>query len=518
MMKNTFLLSTILLIVAFSGCNNNKNSEESLASSSIQLASTPFLHGVASGDPLGKAVIIWTRVSVDTQSTATVKWSIAKDKEFKEILQSDYLTTDASKDFTVKVDVQKLKSNTYYYYKFELGDYSSLIGRTKTTPLGDKEATKVRLAVVSCSNFEAGYFNSYAKLAEKPNIDAVLHLGDYIYEYGPGTYGDTTISRKHLPAKEIITLDDYRTRYAQYRTDQMLQRAHQVHPFITIWDDHEIMNNAYMEGGQNHNEGEGDFSDRKSVAKQVYYEWMPIRDSKTLYRKFTFGDITSLLMLDERLAGRTEPVKNADSPNYGDQERTMLGQKQFDWMIKNLKESEQTWKVLGNQVIFSDVNIAPIYGAEFPKNMDAWDGYPAEKRKIIDAIKENNIKDIVFVSGDTHCSWAFEVPVSPGNYNPRTSEGVVAVEFGTPGLTSANLDEYRTMEDVKAAEQKMHVANKHLKYIDTHSQGYFILEMGSSQSQVDYYYMDRINTESENEIKGQSIILRKGRSQLVMGK
>jgi alkaline phosphatase D len=518
MMKNTLLLSIILLIVVFSSCNNNENSEEALASSNIQLATTPFLHGVASGDPLGKAVIIWTRVSVDTQSYATVKWSMAKDEAFKEVVKSDYTITDASKDFTIKVDVQGLESNTYYYYKFELGDYSSPIGRTKTTPVGDKEVSQVRLAVVSCSNYEAGYFNSYAKLAEKPDIDAVLHLGDYIYEYGPGTYGDTTIPRQHLPAKEIITLDDYRTRYAQYRTDKMLQRAHQVHPFITIWDDHEIMNNAYMDGGENHNEGEGDYSDRKSVAKQVYYEWMPIRESKTLYRKFEFGNITTLLMLDERLAGRTEPVDNKDNPNYGDEKRTMLGQEQFDWLVKNLKESEQAWKVLGNQVIFSDVNVAPIYGPEFPKNMDAWDGYPAEKQKIINAIKENNIKDIVFVSGDTHCSWAFEVPISPDNYNPRTSEGVVAVEFGTPGLTSANLDEYRSMEEVKAAEQKMHTANKHLKYLDTHSQGYFIFDMTFNLSQVDYYYIDKINTESETEIKGKSIILRKGRSQLVMGK
>lgn len=517
-MKNILLFSSLLIILAFSSCTNEENKEAAMASVNIQLTSTPFLHGVASGDPLADAVIIWTRVSVDTQSSATVKWSIATDMEFKEIIQSDYAVTDASKDFTVKVDVKELKSNSYYYYKFELGTYSSPIGRTKTTPKGNLEASQVRLAVVSCSNYEAGYFNSYAKLAEKPNIDAVLHLGDYIYEYGPGTYGDTTIPRKHVPAKEILTLEDYRMRYAQYRTDGMLQKAHQAHPFITIWDDHEIMNNAYIDGGENHNEGEGDYKVRKSIAKQVYYEWMPIRESETLYRKFVFGNITTLLMLDERLAGRTEPVENPNNPNYANEERTMLGQEQFDWLAKNLKESQQIWKVLGNQVIFSDVNIAPMYGPDFPKNMDAWDGYPAEKRKIINTIKDNDIKDVVFVSGDTHCSWAFEVPTSPNNYNPRTSEGVVAVEFGTPGLTSANLDEYRGMEEVKSTEQKMHAANKHLKYLDTHSQGYFILDMTFNQSQVDFYYIDKINTESENEVKGKSIILRKGRSQLVMGR
>jgi alkaline phosphatase D len=510
--KNILFPLAILWMISFSNCNNNKVSAES---NEIQLAENPFQHGVASGDPLATAVIIWTRVSVDTASSATVKWTLAKDMDFKEIVQTDFVKTSADKDYTVKVDVKNLKSNSYYYYKFELGGYTSVIGRTKTTPFGDKEAVKVRLAVVSCSNYEAGYFNSYKTLANQTEIDAVLHLGDYIYEYGPGTYGDTTIPRKHIPAKEIITLEDYRARYGQYRSDKSLQRAHQAHPFISIWDDHEISNNAYVGGAENHSDEEGDYHQRKSIAKQVYYEWMPIRESATLYRQFTFGHLATLFMLDERLAGRTEPVDNKDNPNYNGEERSMLGKEQYNWLVDNLKKSKEVWKVLGNQVIFSDVNIEPVYGPSFPKNMDAWDGYPAEKRRLLTAIRDNKIKDIVFVSGDTHCSWAFEVPFNMNSYNPRMSDNTVAVEFGTPGLTSANLDESRTVEEVLEAEKKILGANKHLKYADFRNQGYFILEMNESQSKVDYFYIDKINTESETEVLGKSVMLVKGRSQLV---
>jgi alkaline phosphatase D len=457
-------------------------------------------------------VIIWTRITADSLGETNVKWQVAQDLEFKKIVKKGKVITNADQDYTIKVDVTGLKENSYYYYRFQLGGFDSPVGRTKTTPA--KAAESVKLGVVSCSNYEAGYFNAYATLADK-DLDAVLHLGDYIYEYQPDHYGDKTLPRKHQPAKEIITLDEYRQRYSQYRQDADLQRVHQLHPFITIWDDHEITNNAHVTGAENHNDGEGDFEARKAAARKAYYEWMPIRESEKLYRKISFGRIADVLMLDERLEGRSQQADSIQAKEYYNEQRTMLGEEQLNWLVDKMKNSKARWKIIGNQVIFADVNIAPISGENRPKNMDAWDGYPIEKANLIDAITKNQIKDIVFVTGDTHCSWAFEVPTNVSQYDPRTSSNTIAVEFGTPGITSANLDEYRPMNEVLDTEQKMRQANRHLKYVDLHSQGYFILTMTQFDCTADYYYIDRINSPSKNERKAKSYTVRRGKSQVL---
>lgn len=531
-MKKSILWSSLILLLGMAiGCQNTENNALAEASANIQLAEQPFRHGVASGDPLAEAVIIWTRVSVDTNRAATVKWTMATDLEFTKIVKTGYVETTAERDFTVKIDVTDLTANTTYFYKFELGGFISPIGRTKTAPkTGENKVAQqnknavatqaalatVRLAVVSCSNYEAGYYNAFAQLAKKENIDAVLHLGDYIYEYAPGVYGDTTLNRKHLPAKEIVTLSDYRTRYAQYRTDEDMQRVHQVHPFITIWDDHEIANNAHKTGGENHQAEEGDYEARKAAAKKAYYEWMPIREGEQLYRQFAFGDIVELFMLDERLEGRSAPAENQADKEFNNEQRSMLGKTQQDWLIENLKTTKAQWKVIGNQVIFSDLNTSKLWGDEL--NMDAWDGYPAAKQALVNGIADNNIKDVVFVSGDTHCSWAFEVLKDKKTYNPRMGEGVIAVEFGTPGITSSNLDEYRPLEAVLETEKEVLAMNPHLKYVDLHSQGYFILNLTKTQAIAAYYYMDKINAPSSGETLGKTVITRRGSSQLILGK
>ena len=496
------LFSALLLIVS---CQNKEE----------PLAENPFQHGVASGDPLADAVILWTRVTGDSLGEATVKWKIATDIHFKKVVQKGESTTSADRDYTVKVDAKDLAANTYFYYQFDFGGYSSPIGRTKTT--ANEDVNRVKLAVVSCSNYEAGYYNAYARLAQKEGIDAVLHLGDYIYEYQPGGYGDTTLDRKHLPAKEIITLEDYRIRYAQYRSDMDLQQVHQVHPFINIWDDHEIANNANIENAQNHDESEGDYQARAAAAKQAFHEWLPVRESEKHYRKFEFGQLVTLLMLDERLEGRSIQVKDKNDENFASEERSMLGETQFNWLVQNLNESTAQWKVLGNQVMFSDWVISPISGKERPLNMDAWDGYPAEKKRLIKAFQDNDIKDVVFVTGDSHASWAFEVTSNAANYDPRTSNGTVAVEFGTPSITSANLGTYRPADVVKEAEMNMRKVNRHLKYVDMSKNGYFILDMDLGEVRADFYYVDKVNAPSTMEEKGVTFIKRRGSNQLVRG-
>jgi len=248
----------------------------------------PFYHGVASGDPLPDAIVIWTRVTPEEElPIIEVKWEISTDKAFGNIIQSGLFTTDPERDYTVKIDVSGLDSGYQYYYRFQALGSTSITGKTKTA---SQDAAELNLAVVSCSNYEWGYFNAYGDIARQSDLDAVVHLGDYIYEYGPGKYGDTTIGRFNLPAKEIITLPDYRTRYSLYRLDEDLRNAHSSHPFINIWDDHEIANDSYQDGAQNHQEDEGSYEDRKAAAVKAYYEWLPIRENGELYRSFQYGD------------------------------------------------------------------------------------------------------------------------------------------------------------------------------------------------------------------------------------
>ncbi len=467
----------------------------------------PFYHNVASGDPLANSVIIWTRVTPENVGEVAVKWAISTNADLSEPVQSGAITTDDSKDYTVKIDAQGLNPNTTYYYQFEALNGKSPIGRTKTA--AKETQVPVKLAVISCTNYEAGYYNALAKLAERDDLNAVVHLGDYIYEYGPGTYGDTTLDRKHLPAKEIISLADYRTRYAQYRLDKDFQKAHQMHPFITIWDDHEVANNVYKSGAQNHQPEDGDFMTRKEAAKQAYFEWLPVRDNATkdIYRTVNFGNTVDLIMLDERLTGRTAPVDSVGQADFNDTNRTMLGAEQLAWFKNQLTTSDATWKIIGNQVIFSPCDISGL-GFGSPVNLDAWDGYPYERNQIGKFIGDNKIENVIITAGDTHSSWAFEVPSEDG-------KDAIAIEFGTPSITSSNSDERTPVDKVVLAEKLLTTINPHLKYTDLKNHGYLILSMTPEEAVAEWYYVDKLNAPSDKEMLGKKYVVKSGVNQLV---
>jgi len=455
----------------------------------------PFYHGVASGDPLTDRVILWTRVTPqDSLPEINVAWEIATDERFENIVNRGTTITNPIKDYTVKVDAEGLDAGTSYFYRFHALGTSSMTGRTKTASTTTSE---IRFGVVSCSNYEWGFFNSYGALAQE-NLDAIIHLGDYIYEYGPGSYGDSTIGRKHIPAKEIITLQDYRSRYSQYRLDKDLMAAHANHPFINIWDDHEVANNSYKDGAQNHQDDEGSYEERKQVARQVYYEWIPIREGDKHYRHFKFGNMADLIMLDERLEGRTYIADSLSDPSLADSSRTMLGMEQRNWFISQLRNSEAKWKVIGNQVIFSYLN----WGHEtFNINLDSWDGYPIEQQIIADVIKE--LDDVVFVTGDTHTAWAFEVTNKPfDSYNQETGDGAIAVEFGTTSINSANSNEMFADSLVRLHEQKIvgTEINPHLKWANMRDHGYLILSLQEDQATATWKFVETL-TEPSLSIK-----------------
>ncbi len=278
-----------------------------------------FTHGVASGDPLADRVILWTRVipANGEARRVSVQWQMSQSVDFEQISASGSAAASPQSDYTVKIDAGRLSANTSYYYRFTCEGASSPVGKTKTLPETGTE--DVKLAVVSCSNYPQGYFHVYREVAKR-EYGAVLHLGDYIYEYPAGTYSNEDMTKNHgrqvAPKGEVIALEDYRTRYGLYRSDPDLQAAHAAHPFICIWDDHEIANDSWRTGAENHNDGEGDYGDRKKAALRAYHEWLPIRsnprgDQNVIYRSFEFGDLATLIMLDTRIVGRDKPLNYA---------------------------------------------------------------------------------------------------------------------------------------------------------------------------------------------------------------
>jgi len=509
----------------------------------------PFYHGVASGDPLSDRVIIWTRVTPESEGPVDVKYYMATDVEMTNVVTSGTFMTDSDRDYTVKIDVTGLEAGTTYYYMFEALDAKSIIGRTRTAPEGGVD--HLRFAVVSCSNYQAGYFSAYGRIADRADLDAVIHLGDYIYEYsatGDDFYGDEGLrnegKRLHFPDKEILTLEDYRNRYSQYRLDPDLRRAHQQHPFITVWDDHESANDAYEEGAENHNPGEGEWTERKAISRQVYSEWIPIRgDLNTipLYRTIQYGDLMDLIMIDTRLEARELQEMSVLSSELYNEDRTILGETQKQWLKDQLSNSTATWKVVGNQVIFSDFNVwwagAPGSGltAEGAESLflDIWDGYPAERDELINFISDNDIDNTVILTGDFHSSFAYDVALEPialtgGNplaaiagsvpvpvtptYDPVTGAGSVAIEFATPSVNSANFDE--NTDPATAAGLQFQInrpisapglpfdglnPNPNMKYTDLIRHGYFILDVKPERTQANYYYVNDILTPDSGE-------------------
>lgn len=507
----------------------------------------PFYHGVASGDPSETGFVIWTRITPDNNQTSiSGKYFIATDTMFNTPIQSGVFTADQNSDFTTKIVINGLNPGTTYYYYFQALNGNSLIGRAKTCPSG-ASVDHLKFAIVSCSNYEGGFFNAYRNIAERNDIDAVIHLGDYIYEYGAGTYGNQLPDRVNEPATEIITLADYRTRFSLYRLDEALIRLHQQHTFINIWDDHESANDSYTDGAQNHQANEGLWETRKAISKQVYFEWMPIRDNaeKSIYKKIAYGNLCDVFMLDTRLEGRVEPPPAFDSPDVP--VRTMISPSQFQWLTNGLKQSTAHWKVIGNQVLFSTFNVgfAAGFGDGVPDltNIDSirateslfidnWESYPTQRNSIIDTLRLNNIDNVVIVSGDSHCSWAFDVtqqavlyPLAiaqnipqPNPYNaatgqgytPATGQGSWAVELGTPSISSPNFDESVGAAATAQFEFLMNNPfpgvganyNPHLKYVDLDRHGYFILDLKASGAQADYYYVPTVNQDTTGETFG----------------
>lgn len=549
--KSLFGFGALSLSVGFTGCNDSSDQE----SSTLKVN---FEHGVASGDPLKDRVILWTRLTPnDSSARLQVTWQIALDDQFKQIVKTDKVTTAASQDFTVKVDATGLIPDQSYFYRFIFGDKISPVGRTKTLPTS---TFKVSFAVCSCSNYPAGYFYVYREMA-KQNVDVIIHLGDYIYEYGATGYATEEAKElgRTLPAdndKEIIKLDDYRKRYALYREDLDLQAAHQRHPFIVIWDDHELANDTWREGAENHTEetpqakNEGKFLERKLAALQAYFEWMPIRpvdDQHTkIYRQFDFGNLVQLTMLDTRIIARDEQLDYANymtttgldiarfQADLTNPVRTLMGYTQRDWLLGKLQQSTATWNVLGQQILMTkmlvpaellfalaeitsgnpsdetlekmNAQIAELITLKIrlqkgdptltaqekarvltvaPYNLDAWDGYFAEREILYGTLAQLK-KKVVVLAGDTHNAWSSNLYSKDGAF--------VGVELATSSVSSPGLEKYLNipLAQLQQFEFAFNTLIDELNYCNLNQRGYLMVQFDETQVQSQWIYLDSI--------------------------
>lgn len=462
-----------------------------------------FEHGVASGDPTSSAIILWTRVSPAADGPVEVWWEMALDAEFDDRTAQGTVETDASSDYTVKVDATDLVWGREYFFRFFAEGRQSPIGRTRLAPASD-EAAQLRFGVCSCSNYGFGFFHAYRNMAARADLDAVIHLGDYFYEYENGVFPAPERQLRTLePPTETITLDDYRTRLSLYRRDPDLQELHRQHPFIVVWDDHETANNSWLGGAENHTPDEGDWDERVAAARQAFFEWIPIRDNEgnRIYRSLQYGDLADIIMLDTRIEGREEQggvlLYEADDPSLPDD---LLGSEQEAWLFDQLSNSEATWKVLGNQVVMSRWQLAPTQLA----NDDQWTGYPGSRSRLMDHLRDEEISNVIVLTGDVHSSWAMDVTVGDGSYDPATQDGAVAVEFVCPGITSPG--------ELGTAAGAIQNGSPHVRYFDGESNGYFVLDLQADKAQADWCFVDGIGEGQGEEIEGASFATMRGES------
>ncbi|EJM7150850.1 alkaline phosphatase D family protein [Vibrio parahaemolyticus] len=524
------VVSSTAVATGLIGCGSDDN--ESVAVS--------FEHGVASGDPTQTQVIIWTRVTI-AASYVDVSWQVASDMEFSNVVQSGVFTTDTGRDFTVKVDVQNLNANSQYYYRFIVGEMMSEVGQTQTLPEDGVE--KASMAVVSCANYPAGYFHVYREILnqhEQSPFDVVLHLGDYIYEYGAGGYASedaAALGREPSKGTECITLDDYRKRYAQYRQDADLQALHAKLPMIAVWDDHELANDTWKNGAENHQDDEGRFIDRRAAAAAAWTEWLPVRENTfsnmLIYRQFSFGNLVNLMMLDTRLVGRDKPLDyfSLSAPTMEaigglvaqsrSADRELLGTEQLAWLMNEFNTHDAKWNVLGQQVLMSRMELpSSVMTAMFqlftsteekkteallavntaitgyladpsadpislPYNLDAWDGYYVEREKVYQLAKASS-GNFVCLAGDTHNAWASELK--------DVSNNPIGVEFATSSVSSPGLEEYLALDPVAIAQMEYtlpHLVSE-LQWADIKQRGFMRVTFTADAAQSTWYLVSTI--------------------------
>lgn len=506
-----------------------------------------FNYGVASGDPLSDRVILWTHAKISTDASVPLTWQIAADANFSPILFSGKVSASADTGFTAKVDATGLNANTEYFYRFVAPNNSvSAVGRTRTLPVGN--VSEVKLAVFSCSDYPAGYFNAY-DAAVSSGAQVALHLGDYIYEYKDGVYppaASAVAARVSAPASEVVTVADYRARHALHKADPYVKALHARMPLIAIWDDHEFANNAWIGGAENHNpQTQGTWNARKAAASQVYHEWMPIRSPDPsnllrIYRSFDFGNLLSLHMLDTRIIGREQqPDRMLDAngrdvanpaflPYAFNRNKQLLGETQQAWLDAQMTGSKATWQILGNQTIMGrtilpasvlTTNLStasvtayltakatpvalqtqaqkdlldPSKNPRISYTFDDWEGYPAARDAVLNSAARLKAagKKFVVLSGDSHNAWYYKLTLADGTQVGAEFAGMSVTSSGFEGVFPPSVVPPATL----AATIRAFVED--LNYVDTYRRGYMLITVTPTDTKADYVYVSTVTSSS----------------------
>jgi alkaline phosphatase D len=535
-----------------------------------------YRYGVASGDPLADRIMLWTHAKVpNSNESVPLTWQVSSSSTFDTLVATGSVTATADKAFTTKVDATGLAAGNTYYYRFmDALRNASPVGTTRTLPAAS--AASVKFAVFSCTLYSAGYFNAY-DAAAKSGAQYAIHLGDYIYEYGsdPAKFGNTdavALGRVTAPANDIVSLDDYRTRYALYRSDPNLQALHAAMPWITVWDDHEFANNAWVDGAENHNNAtQGNWATRKAIAARVYHEWMPIRtpDAANLfkiYRRFDFGNIFTLHMVDTRIEGRDKQYDGYGDVDGGlgryasaltsgaDANHRMMSTTQQTWLTSGIAASTAAWQIMGNQDIMARMwfpgnvlqasataiasptaanqqavlkSISDFLTAKatpavartatqaalvststnprLPYNLDSWDGYPIQRETILQTVKAMG-KKLVTLSGDSHNAWFANLTTLAGEK--------VGVEFAgssvtSPGFESVGLGALGSSLDGTAVVPGVQGSGMglvdDLNYADTIRRGYLLMTATAAAVKGEYVFVDTIKSKTYVASTGKTV-------------
>lgn len=520
------------------------------APTAAQTFGSGFTHAVASGEPAANSVLLWTRFVAEAETALT--WQVSESEDFARPAAEGSVTAAPGRDWCAKGVATGLSPDRWYFYRFVApGGATSPVGRTRTLPQGPTATFK--MAVFSCSNYGFGYFNAYGHAVEANDCDVAVHLGDYIYEYGAGTYPDTAQGlpeRVLAPTTEIVALTDYRLRYATYRADPDCQRLHQVLPMIAVWDDHESANDSWTGGAENHQpDTEGDWEVRKAAAKQAYREWMPVSDVP--YAAYQVGDLATLFRLDTRLEGRDEQfdlgmvlkgqvdqqammaalTKFRDG-DWADPARQLLGERQDAWLAEGLAASAANgtaWQVLVQQVLIGILKSPKALANQLgdglpdyirqrlaaatmastvglPLNMDAWDGYPAARDRVFKAAL-NADANLLVLAGDTHNGWAFDL----------AHEGAkVGVELGVCSVSSPGFESYLSFIPPTTMAAALVAENEQLVWADTAQRGYMMVELTPTRAVTEYRFTGGVKQRSTKLAGTKRIVTEKGSGKLTV--
>ena len=454
-----------------------------------------FTHGIASGDPDKERVVLWSRyVAIDSSDTR-VDWEVALDSSFSKIVNKGSSMASKEKDFCIKVIANQLEPGTYYYYRFFAGSKYSKIGRTKTLPL---EVERLKIGVINCAKYTGGYYHAFDALSKMDDVDVVIHLGDYIYENGPSVKGSSywpaflATGRQHDPLHECFSLKDYRTRYAQYRSDQDLQELHARFPMIVVWDDHEIAMKPLKKKKDGTQQYNGNWQKRFENSVQAYHEWLPLRPEpfSIIYRSFQFGNLVNLLMLDTRVCCKGGVTKTKAS--LQDTSRHIIGNEQLSWIKEEVTKYNAQWNVFGNQLLI----------ALKDNGWNRWQGFPYDRNRFLQFVEENPKMNFVFTTGNAHNPHHYLV------FN-ETKTDTLLHEFCPGSISSGNNAEKAFYDQMELARNEQRLkAMDNLLWFHQDAHGFIVLDITREELIADWYFVSSIRKKDYQLSKPYSVTLK----------